>query len=106
MKDYTEEFCFESLMKFEGVFPDSFDANIDFAFDGLIFIRKLEGDNIGVVVVVKVLLIHLKESLIRAKDIVQGLERFTFLLKNLPDEFLKPGSFFKCDWRFKEEVNN
>lgn len=105
MDDHAVELVVERNLLNSGVFPNTWNADIDVSFDGC-SITKSESNDIGVGVVIEVLLIDSEQVLIAAKDVVQISDVGGFRFCN----FLNPGRCFsgfrKLESRpFVEEVD-
>ena len=105
MDYYTVELVVERDLLSSCVFPNTWNADVDVAFEGC-SITKSESNDIGVGVVIEVLLIDGEEILIAAKDVIKVSDVGGCCFCN----FLNPGrrfsGFRKLESRpFVEEVD-
>lgn len=74
MGHYSSQLTIEGLFKGPGIFPDAGYANVDFP-NNVTALAVIEGQDVGVCIVVKVFLVHFRDESIRGKNVGQ---RFYF----------------------------
>lgn len=105
MKDHAVEFGFEGSAKCLGVVPYTINADIDLSQGGRAG-RQVEGDDIGVIVVLQVLAVDVEESLVAAENIIEGLQFLTFFTEQAFDLGFQSIPVFQCKaLGFEEETN-
>ena len=79
---------FKRNTQLNGIILYTFSTDIDLGSDARIR-RKIKCDDICIKVMFKELPVYFQDSLIRAKDKIDGARHFTLLSKNRKNEFLK-----------------
>lgn len=79
-----------------GVITHPVEADVDFCRD-LGRLRKIKGDDVGVVVVVQKLPIDLQNAFVGAEDIIHRLKLLSLSLEKFFDECLQSGSIAQAN---------
>jgi hypothetical protein len=64
-----------------GIIPDSINTYIDLGVYRLAGFREVKGDDIGIVVMMKILFVYTQQVIIRAEDILELCQLLFFLSK-------------------------
>lgn len=79
-----------------GIVPDAVKAYVNLSGD-LSRFGKVEGDNVGVEVVVQECSVYFQEPLIGTEDIINRVDPFPLLFKQGEKKFFKSGSLLQAN---------
>lgn len=106
MKDYPMELLVKTGSERDGVFSNPFHANVYIRRNCFIGLRNWESDNVCVVIMVQVGLIHFEQVLICAKNIVESTGFQTLFPKQAFDKGLQFGAFREVEaWNEEMKIN-
>ena len=106
MKDNPVKFLPKGLVEVLCIVADAVDADIDLPYNGLAGPGQVEGNNIGIIVMLQVGLVDFQQGLIGTKDIIHCNKRLLFLAEKGSDKGFQSATLLKGETAIREmEVN-
>jgi hypothetical protein len=90
MKDHPVQFLLKGYALLPRIIHYPVDTDIDLPFYRLPGFGQVEGDDVGIIVVLEEVAVHLQQVVICTKDIGKGRKGFTGRLEHLFQELFEP----------------